>query len=197
VDGLGKETGEAQWQFIRRNFDVDQVAGYFAVNTVLSHWDGFFNNYFAYHDAAGTGKWMMFPWDQDSTWGVRGSEDGQVFYNMALTFGMTGDEPPANGGFFWRPPGFFSGPLLANPGFRNVFLARTRQLLETVYTEAVFGPILDRYEEQLVPEARLRAQYHKEDPERAVAQLRADIAKCREHLRKRREFLLAQPELRK
>jgi len=32
------------------------VVNYFAVNTVLSHWDGFFNNYFAYNDRAGTGK---------------------------------------------------------------------------------------------------------------------------------------------
>ena len=49
------------------------------------------------------------------------------------------------------PPGWFSGPLLADPEFRQVFLARTKQLVETVYTDSVFGPVLDRYAEQLTP----------------------------------------------
>lgn len=195
VAELNRLEGDAQWEFIRRNFDVEEVANYFAVNMVLSHWDGFFNNYFAYHDRGGTGKWLMFPWDQDSTWGLRTfGGDSEVFYNMALTFGMNGDNPPADGGN-WRAPGFFSGPLLANPKFRQVFLSRTRQILENVYSEAAFGPVLDRYAEVLLPEVKLRAESQKQDPERAVAQLKSDLARCRVHLQKRREFLLAQPEL--
>ncbi len=72
VDGLNKKPDGAPVDFIQKHFDVDEVATYFAVNAVLSHWDGFFNNYFAYHDVGGTGKWMMFPWDQDGTWGLLG-----------------------------------------------------------------------------------------------------------------------------
>jgi spore coat protein CotH len=195
VAGLDSHKGADQWDYIQKQFDVDEVATYFAVNMVLSHWDGFFNNYFTYHDSNGTGKWMMFPWDQDSTWGSRGSDDGGVFYNMALTFGMAGDTPPQEGGGSWRPPGWFSGPLLANPQFRKIFLARTKQLLQSVYTEAVFGPVLDQYEATLLPEVKLRAEAQKQDPAAAVEQLRTDIARCREHIRKRREFLLAQAEL--
>ena len=195
VDGLSKTTGEAQWEFIRKNFDVEQVAAYFAVNTVLSHWDGFFNNYFAYHDAGGTGKWMMFPWDQDSTWGLRtmGGRGG-VFYDMPLTFGMNGDSP-RNGGGWWRQPGFFSGPLLANPQFRKVFLARTRQILETVYSEEAFGPVIAAMEERLIPEVQIRATAQGQNAAAAVANLKSELARCREHLRLRREFLLSQAEL--
>lgn len=196
VEGLEKTTGDAQWRFIQDHFDVDQVATYFAVNMLLSHWDGFFNNYFTYHDSEGTGKWMMFPWDQDSTWGLRAFMGGdEVFHTMALTFGMNGDEPPADGGA-WRPPGFFSGPLLANPGFRRVFLARTRDLLERVYTEEAFGPLITAMAERLAPEVRLRARLQNEDPGSAVARLNNDVARVRQHLRLRRAFLLAQPELR-
>jgi hypothetical protein len=57
--------------------------------------------------------------------------EGSVFFNMAVTFGMTGDQPSGDGGE-WRPPGFFSGPLLANPQFRRVFLKRTRDILYRV-----------------------------------------------------------------
>jgi hypothetical protein len=194
VDGLNDKTGAELWKFIQAEFDVPEVATYFAVNTVLSHWDGFFNNYFAYHDAGGTRKWMMFPWDQDSTWGLRAGDGGEVFYDMALTFGMNGDRQR---GGWWRPPGFFSGPLLANPGFRKVFLARTKEILDTVYTEPVFGPIIDQYGELLAGELKFRAQLNQEDPARATEQLKYDLDRCREHLRKRREFLLGQNELRK
>ena len=196
IDGLEKTAGPAQWDFIRRHFEVDQVATYFAVNMVLSHWDGFFNNYFTYHDLNGSGKWTMYPWDQDSTWGLRAMQgEDSVFTRMPLTFGMNGDTPVEGGGW-WRGPGWFSGPLLANPEFRKVFLAQTRRILDTVYTEAVMGPVLDRHEERLLPEVRARAILERQDPEEAVRALRRELARMREHLRERRRFLLDQPELR-
>ena len=198
VEGLEKTTGDAQWAFIEKNFDVNEVATYFAVNMVLSHWDGFFNNYFAYQDTGDTGKWMMFPWDQDSTWGLRamGQDDGGgVFTSMPLTFGMNGDNP--GGGGWWRAPGFFSGPLLANPQFRKVFLAKTKSILETVYSEKAFGPFLDGVAERMIPEIRARAEAHGEDPADAVARWKESLVRCREHLKRRRAFLLAQDELKK
>jgi hypothetical protein len=195
VDGLEKVSGAEQWDYIRRHFEVEQVATYFAVNMVLSHWDGFFNNYFTYHDVNGTGKWSMYPWDQDSTWGLRAMQpDDSVFTRMPLTFGMNGDSP-VDGAGWWRGPGWFSGPLLANPEFRKVFLAQTRRILDTVYTEAVMGPVIDRLENQLLPEVRARAQQERQDAEGAVRALRSDITRVREHLRERRRFLLDQPEL--
>ena len=118
----------------------------------------------------------------------------EVFHTMAITFGMNGDEPPADGGA-WRPPGFFSGPLLANPHFRKVFLARTKDLLERVYTEADFGPVITAMEERLIPEVRWRATAQKTDPDRAVAILKSDVARARQHLRLRRQFLLSQAEI--
>ncbi|MEM7386807.1 MAG: CotH kinase family protein, partial [Verrucomicrobiota bacterium] len=48
IGALEKADGDdkAMWQTIEEHFDVDQVVNYFAVNSLLSHWDGFFNNYF-------------------------------------------------------------------------------------------------------------------------------------------------------
>ena len=37
------------------------------------------------------------------------------------------------GRVWWRRGGHFSGPLLANPHFRKVFLARTRELLDKTF----------------------------------------------------------------
>jgi hypothetical protein len=211
VELLGTLRGEEQWAAIKKHFDVEQVINYFAVNTCLSHWDGFFNNYFTYHDVRGTGKWTLYPWDQDKTWGFHdGLERGQVFHDMPITFGMEGDRPPGGrpgrgrgffgggggGGAWWRAPGHFSGPLLANPSFRKLFLARTRELLETLYTEEVFFPLIARLGAELEPEVPIRAKALGEDPLEARERLAADLQSLREHLIQRRKFLLAEEEVR-
>ncbi len=104
---------------------------------LLSDWDGFFNNYWLYHDIKGTGKWTFYPWDEDKTWGEYDGWEEAVLFNMPLTFGAEGDHPPgeASGrpstsygfGHWWRAGGYVSRPLLANPTFRKHFLARVRQ----------------------------------------------------------------------
>jgi spore coat protein CotH len=203
LDALNATSGAEQWDVIEKNFNVDQVVTYFAVNMVLSHWDGFFNNYFTYHDRKGSGKWEMYPWDQDKTWGFHDQSGDEVFFDMPVTFGMAGDRPPGGGpalmkrGHWWRPGGFFSAPLLANPEFRKRFLARTRQILEETYTEQVFFPVIDAMAAQLRPEIPARAQALGEDPAVALARLDKNVASLKEHLVKRRQFLLEQDEIAK
>lgn len=195
LEQLEKNKGDALWAVIKMQYDVEQVVNYFAVNTLLSHWDGFFNNYFTYHDIDGTGRWTMYPWDQDQTWGISMMGGSEELAEMPLTFGMAGDSP--KGGGWWRPPGYFSGPLLANPPFRALYLARTKQLVETVFNEKSFGPLLDDTAAKLRGEVKLRAEAFKTDAARAERQFDQQLAAVRQHLRKRGEFLLAQEELKK
>ena len=203
VAGLEATSGDAQWDLIQKHFNVDQVANYFAVNMVLSHWDGFFNNYFTYHDRKGTGKWELYPWDQDKTWGFHDQSGDQVFFDMPVTFGMAGDRPPGGGpavmnpNSWWRPGGFFSKPMLANPEFRKRFLKRTRQILEETYTEQVFFPVIDAMAARLKPEIPIRAQAIGEEPAVALARLDRNVASLKEHLMKRRKFLMEQDEIAK
>ncbi len=201
-----------QWQVIQQHFDVAEVANYFAVNMVLSHWDGFFNNYFTYHDPE-RDKWLMFPWDQDKTWGYHdGLRPGEIFFDMPLTFGMEGDQPPGGGrggpgggfrgrrGFgggamWWRAGGYFSRPLLANPEFRQVFLQRVREIMETVYTPERYNPLIDAAVARLESDAALRSSLMGESGEAGRDYLRANAQALKDHIIKRREFLLNQPEL--
>lgn len=197
VNQLNRTRGDEQWAVIKKNFDVEQVINYFAVNQLLSHWDGYFNNYFTYHDLHGTGKWTIYPWDQDKTWGFHDGIQGyDVFYDMPLTFGMNGDVP-RGGSIWWRPPGHFSGPLLANPTFRRLFLARLRDLLDTVYTEKVFFPLIQQMGERLQEEVAIRAELHGQNPRQAQDHLRRNLESLRQHLVKRRGFLLEQEEIMK
>ena len=137
---------------------------YFAVNMCIQNWDGFFNNYFTYHDTGGTGQWEIYPWDEDKTWGdYDGASARYDWYTLPLTFGMNdGGSTRRNTrrGFdgWWRPPGFFSGPLLANAEFRQRFLARLREICQTIFTEAKMFPIIDALEKRLEPEIPVRAR---------------------------------------
>jgi hypothetical protein len=51
----------------------------------------------------------------------------------------------------------------------------------------------DRLEE----EVKIRARLQRQDAKQAVAQLRRDLDTLRTHLKKRRQFLLAQEEIKK
>jgi hypothetical protein len=210
VAQLSKTKGEEQWAVICKNFDVPQVATFFAAHTVLSDWDGYFNNHFVYHDVSGSGKWTMYPWDQDKTWGFHDGIRGyEVFFDMPLTFGAEGDRPPGfpkdrppppgfgGGAIWWRPGGYISKPVLANPQFRKVYLARTRDLLEQVYTEEIFFPLIAGLGERLEEEVQLRAKLRREDPKKAVEHFRRNLQSLREHVTKRRKFLLEQDEIKK
>jgi hypothetical protein len=195
---------DAQWKVIRENFNVEQVATYFAVNMVLSHWDGYFNNYLTYRDPK-SGRWEMYPWDQDKTWGFYdGLGHDDVFTDLPLTNGMEGDVAPggARGGSFgggnvqwWRRGGAFSRPLLANPHFRKIFLARTAQILETVYTPEVYNPLIDATAERIRDDVRLRGRMYGRDAAASDQELARLVALLKRHLTERRAYLLAQPEL--
>jgi spore coat protein H len=204
VEALNQTSGSEQWDFIRQHFDVDELASYFAVNMCIQNWDGFFNNYYAYHDPRPGGKWQIVPWDEDKTWGDHdGASPAYDWYEMPLTYGMKGDRPPhptwfgmwpVGGAEWWRPPGHFSGPLLANPQFRQRFLARLRELCETVFTAEAFGPTITALEQRLAPEPAFRAQLQRQDPAIAQQRFHRDIESFRRQIAHRRQFILKQLE---
>ena len=200
ITGLKAQSGEAQWTFIKDNFNVEEVINYYAVNMCIQNWDGFFNNYYTYHDPK-TGKWEIYPWDEDKTWGdYDGASSSYDWYEMPLTMGMNGDRGGRGlfqfgggmgfGGGWWRPPGFLSGPLLAKPKFRQQFLVRLREICTQVFTEEKMLPIINAMEERLEPEIRHRASLTGEDPQRALKSFHRDMQSFRNQVKHRREFIL-------
>lgn len=204
IENLNRKSGAAQWDYINEQFNVEEVVNYFAVNMCIQNWDGFFNNYFAYHDTKAGGKWEMIPWDEDKTWGdFDGASSAYDWYTMPLTMGMDGDSPPRKWGFFgqqspfggpgwWRPAGPFSGPLLANPQFRKKLETRLKEICNTVFTPEQFGPVIQTLHDQLRPEIGLRAQTHGESIQEAVKAFDENIESFRRQLINRRKFILQQ-----
>ncbi|MDA0813268.1 MAG: CotH kinase family protein, partial [Verrucomicrobia bacterium] len=166
--------GEKMWQVIEERFDVENAINYFAVNSLLSHWDGFFNNYFLYHDAK-RDKWMLFPFDQDSTWSQR-MGDVESLSTMPLNYGS--EEAVRGGGGFgrggngwWRDGGEISKPLLANSEFKKRFQSRLHELAQTVFNEEDFGQRIGNVESMLKDEVALRAAERGSDSDAAQEEL--------------------------
>jgi hypothetical protein len=215
INGLNGTNGKEQWEYIQKHFNVEEFINYFAVNMCISNWDGFFNNYFTYHDINGTGKWEIYPWDEDKTWGFHDdASPPYAFYDMPLTFGMNGDKPQRKLGFrlfggqrgpgmwgepgtpaWWRPAGYFSGPMLANPYFRRQFLARLKEICLTIFTEEKFFPIINAMEKRLEPEVRIRAEALNQNPSQALRTFHEDMQSFRDQVINRRKFILSQPEI--
>ncbi len=215
VEALEKAQGDdaATWRVIEQHFDVDQVINYYAVNLLLSHWDGFFNNYFLYHDSKGSGKWMLFPWDQDSTWSLRGGSPDSLS-RMPLNFGGEGARPPGaeesprsegrrsrfggfggfgRGGFgWWRDGDMISKPLIGNPTFFARYKARLRKLVQETFTPDSLEPKLEWLNSAVRSEALLRAQTHGGDENSAGREFDEVVSTLSEHLEKRRAFLLSE-----
>ena len=209
---------DKMWQIIQDHFEVDQVINYFAVNSLLSHWDGFFNNYFLYHDLKGSGKWSMYPWDQDSTWSQRMGNPAELS-TLPINYGSEGARAPGaeprsrddndsrdrrrRGGFggfgggrgapnWWRDGGDISRPLLANPQFYQKFRARLKILATTVYSKERFGPKIDAVTASIEPEVRVRALAFERDPEVAVREFQATMDRMHEHMALRTQWVLKQ-----
>jgi len=189
---LTSSSASAQWDYIRQHFNVEEFIGYYAVNMCIQNWDGFFNNYYLYHDAEGTGKWEMYPWDEDKTWGdYDGASPNYDWYSMPLTFGSNESGSHAGMGFggggmgfgaggWWRPPGWFSGPLLANLEFRRAFLARLKDICTQSFTGAKMIPLIDAMEHRLEPEIERGA----------LGSFHRDIQSLRNQVKNRRQFIL-------
>ena len=201
---LENHRGGAQWEIIRTNFNVDEVAGYFAVNQLIANWDGYHNNHFIYDVPKGARGWEIFPWDLDKTFGDFDSAPKDfAWFDLPLTYGMEGDvSPPADpknptrrrGGFggvsWWREGGPFSRPLLANAEFRARYLARLRTLCETEFTEEKLFPWIAALEQRLEPEVRLRATVGGKAAAPALEEFHAQIESLRRFITGRRAFLL-------
>ena len=84
---------------------------------------------------------------------------------------------------------------MANPYFRRIFLTRVKDIAENVYTEKNFFPLIDALGTRLRDDIRIRAQLHGEDPTAAMQRFEGHLNWLRDHLKKRRGFLLAQKEL--
>jgi len=96
-------------------------------------------------------------------------------------------------GMGWmRPPGWFSGPLLANRDFRKAFLVRLNEICNTSFNEEKMIPLIDAMEKRLTPEIPIRAELVGQSKQDALQQFHHEIQSLRNQVKYRLEFILKQ-----
>lgn len=199
---IGSLSGQALTDYIFQNIAVDEVINYYVGCQLTSDWDGYFNNHFLYHDTEGTGLWYKIGWDKDKTWGDNDAYSrhpapggGYLYpvYDMPILFGANGT--PRSGldsDTWWRPPGWLSGPFLADPEVQKIYFKRLENAVLRIFTPERWIPIIDDLERRLEPEVIERARIYGHSVSTDLAVFHNDIESFRQQVINRRAFILGE-----
>ncbi|MBN2327462.1 MAG: CotH kinase family protein [Candidatus Omnitrophica bacterium] len=191
--------GSDQTLYIESHFAVNQFINYYVGCQIISDWDGYFNNHFVYHDTEGSDLWFVFPWDKDKTWGdsdaYRDILPYYDFYDFPILFGAYGTPRSGTGsGAWWRPPGYFSGPILANADLQLQYLYRLGYAARQEFTEERWIPVIDALEAKLEPEIRHKAEITGSNVNSLLNNFHTEIESLRRQVINRRQFIIAEVE---
>jgi len=70
ISELNSLDDDDAYEGLSQLFDIDLLTEYFVALTLISSRENWICNYYVYHDTEDTGKWLIFPWDMDMTWGI-------------------------------------------------------------------------------------------------------------------------------
>ena len=139
IHGLYDTPATEMEGYLDRNLDVEQYVNYLAASNVMCVWDHIQHNFYFYRDTEGTGKWRVFPWDLDHAWG---EWEWNYYYADTYHFLMgTRTRPFANVWYTWNQ---LWTVLLRVPRYRQMYLDRIRELLNTHFVER---PVFAKIEE--------------------------------------------------
>ncbi len=131
VDAAAIVDDDAMAAALDKVVDLDSFFGFWAVETMISHWDGYGgnnNNHYVYADPA-TGKFTFMPWGADQLFG--GGADPM--------------EPALTRSIITRR-------LFLHPPSRLRYLGRYQNLLDTIWDETAMLAEVDRVEAMIRPE---------------------------------------------
>ena len=118
-------------------FDIDRFLTYWALEVLVSHWDGYSgnqNNFWLYADPADGGRFVFMPWGADST------------FIPAFEFGVDSPFPPS-----LMAVGILTHRLYQEPTSRVAYQARLAQLLDTIWDEAALHAEVDAMAALVLP----------------------------------------------
>ena len=170
--------------------DIEEVMGYEVVTFVLSHWDGFKNNIFLYHDPAPDGKWEIIPWDTDKTFGYTDSDP--MFWEMPIDFSLTlvaPGSPELTNRNLNAPIG---RPFHSDPNLHEEFISRVAQSLDGLFSLSRMGGIIDQTEALLLDDLALSEAYTNNTRNSRRNQITTSYNTMRFFLENRHNFLRTQ-----
>lgn len=177
VEELNARAPEERGAFLRSVFDIENLLNYCVARTLVSNAEDWQKNHYLFlnpKDAGG--KWEIFPWDNDLTWGhVCNFEKGLL-----------------NDDFITTQPSFYNvegNPLLCavrdDPVLRAEYYRRLYQALQEDFTESIWSQRIDELSAK-IKEDVLRDP-NKWETSRGFL---SEIDRLKNYVRLRRNFLL-------
>ncbi|MDP8246086.1 MAG: CotH kinase family protein [Candidatus Hinthialibacter antarcticus] len=170
--------------------DIEEVMGYEVVTFLLSHWDGFKNNIFLYHDLAPDGKWEIIPWDTDKTFGYTDSDP--MYWKMPIDFSLTLVAPGSQELTNRNLDAPIGRPFHSDPNLHEEFVNRVAQSLNGLFSLERMGGIITQTETLLLDDLALSESYTGSTRNSRRNQITTSYNTMRFFLENRHDFLRTQ-----
>ncbi|MEW6238882.1 MAG: CotH kinase family protein [Candidatus Omnitrophota bacterium] len=177
-------------QDLRHYLAIDEVMGYEVATFLLSHWDGFKNNIFLYHNPPPLDQWEIIPWDVDKTFGYTDSDP--MFWKMPIDFPITGIAPGSPELTGRNLVGVIGRPFHMDADLHREFVQKVREALDGLFSLDRVNGMIQEAETLLNQDLDLLEQYLGRPRNDRRNQIKTSYDTLRRFLRLRHEFLRTQ-----
>jgi hypothetical protein len=136
-------TNNTNFKFVADSFDIDNMIDYFASEIYISNWDWPQNNVKFWRQNNGDRKFRYILWDTDISLGLFDLQN--YSYDQMARIKNTVDLDRG-------PHAAIFNNFLKNTGFRNQFINRSADLMNTVFKPAKFRAKAYAYRDSIAPE---------------------------------------------
>jgi PKD repeat protein/spore coat protein CotH len=123
----------AQEAWIYQNVNIPELVNYMAINSLIRNEDSGWHNWWLARDTDGTGRWEMWQWDLDLTFGTAATDNKGLF--------LTPDTQNN-----------FTTAMLAYPDIKEMFYRRLRTLADEFLTPGQYEAEWDAISAQTTPD---------------------------------------------
>jgi parallel beta-helix repeat protein len=127
IDRINTVPDKDYFAFANEHLDYEKMVNMVSLHILFAHGSTYYHNYFMYHDIHGTGKWMMFPWDMDKTFGQ----------NYTYHYPYQRSSPS------FYPDNPFHERAVLNETILNDIRARINEFSETIFDKDYLYGIID------------------------------------------------------
>ncbi len=179
VNQLETENEDELHNNIQRLFNVENAIAHHIVNTFISHFDGFNNNYWLYYNLEPDGKWEILPWDLDNVW----MDSDQTGIQVPPTY-------PKTGGWIYDPD-TVNGSLHKDPDFHQMYLDQLREELDHHFSEDSLFPKIELEQNLLLADLDFLENEIGQKLNDRRRQIIESFQSIKDYIQKRRAYLLS------
>ncbi len=204
--GINQPDPRLRREYLFDHLDLPGMLNYLAVQAIIHNNDHVAKNYYLYCDTEGTGRWTMYPWDMDLTFGRNYLGEPDQEWGLVLNDTMWadvdrirqrplvspshplfGDHRHQKWDYLWNR---LIDALLQEPDFREMYFRRLRTLMDELLAPGRYEARIDELAAKIQTEAALdRARWGQYGTPQTLDQAILDLKEG--YLRPRRVHLFA------